>query len=71
MVQALTTSNETEIIECLETLKSATAGTGVMHESFNKDNVQSFTRPWFAWANSLFAGLIFELANKFPKLIFT
>ena len=23
-----------------------------MHESFDKDDAASFTRPWFAWANS-------------------
>ena len=30
------------------------------HESFNVDNPDSFTRTWFAWANSLFAELVLK-----------
>lgn len=46
--------------------KTTDAGTGVMHESFDPNNPEKFTRPWFAWANSLFAELIRE---KLPLLI--
>ena len=34
------------------TLQKTHAGTGFMHEAFNKDDPAKFTRPWFAWANS-------------------
>jgi meiotically up-regulated gene 157 (Mug157) protein len=29
------------------------AGTYLAHESFDPDDPRVFTRPWFAWANSL------------------
>ena len=38
--------------------------------SFQADSVTTFTRPWFAWANSLFGGLILQLADTHPELIF-
>lgn len=30
----------------------------MVHESVNADDPRQYTRPWFAWANSLFAELI-------------
>jgi len=36
------------------------AGTYLAHESFDADDPEVFTRPWFAWANSL-AGELIEL----------
>ncbi len=39
MMRAFTSTSDDEISECLTLLKSASAGTGFMHESFNKDNV--------------------------------
>ena len=41
-----------------------------MHESFWKDDAALFTRPWFAWANSLFGELILKLARERQHLIF-
>ena len=40
------------------------AGTGFMHESFNKDDANDFTRPWFAWQNTLFGELIVKLVGE-------
>jgi hypothetical protein len=40
-----------------------------MHESFNKDNPAHYTRPWFAWANTLFGELILQLAEKQPGIL--
>lgn len=37
MVQAITSTDDTEILNCLEILKNATAGTGFMHESVRID----------------------------------
>ena len=35
-----------------------------MHESFHADDPSQFTRPWFAWADSLCAELIYETYLK-------
>lgn len=63
-MQALTSTDEEEIKKCLEMLCSTDAGTHLMHESFDKDDATLYTRPWFAWANSLFAELMIRLADK-------
>ena len=39
------------------------AGTGLMHEGFHKDDPARFTRPWFAWANSMFAEFVMRVAG--------
>ena len=70
IMRGLTSTNDTEITACLNTLKEAASSTGLMHESFNKNNANDFTRPWFAWANSLFGDLILTLAETKPHLIF-
>ncbi|HYF93244.1 MAG TPA: glycoside hydrolase family 125 protein [Symbiobacteriaceae bacterium] len=36
----------------------AGSGTGFMHEAFDQDDPARFTRPWFAWAHTLFAELL-------------
>jgi meiotically up-regulated gene 157 (Mug157) protein len=69
-LRALTSESDTEILACLETLLRSANNTGFMHESFDKDNVAVFTRPWFAWANTLFGSLITTLAEQRPWLLF-
>jgi meiotically up-regulated gene 157 (Mug157) protein len=69
IVQALTSDSEAEIRQCLRWLKASHAGTGFMHESFDKDNPAKFTRTWFAWANSLFGELMVKLSEERPELL--
>ncbi len=69
MYRALTTADEQEIRQCLRWLRDTTAGTGFIHESFQKDNAANFTRPWFAWANTLFGELVVKLAAERPGLL--
>ncbi len=69
IVQALTSTDDAEISGCLALLKQTHAGTGFMHESFPIDDLASFTRPWFAWANSLFGELILALLRERPHLL--
>lgn len=68
-LQAFTSTDDAEIAACLAQLKSTHAGTGFMHESFNADDAARFTRPWFAWANTLFGELIVTLARERPHLL--
>lgn len=69
IVQGLTSTNDKEIRECLITLQKTHAGTGFMHEAFNKDNPNKFTRAWFAWANTIFGELILKTFNNNPALL--
>lgn len=69
IMRALTTGDEKEQLQCLTWLKATHAGTGFMHESFNKDDPKKFTRAWFAWANTLFGELILKLDKTNPKLL--
>jgi meiotically up-regulated gene 157 (Mug157) protein len=40
-----------------------------MHESFDCNDASRFTRPWFAWANSMFGELILQLHEQQPHLL--
>ena len=61
VMQALTSGDREEIFRCLEMLSATHAGTNFMHEGFNPDEPGEYTRPWFAWANTLFAELLVNL----------
>ncbi|MAN23604.1 MAG: metal-independent alpha-mannosidase [Gemmatimonadetes bacterium] len=64
-IQGLTSVDLNEMDMLVEMLESTDAGTGFMHEGFNSDAPEEFTRPWFAWANSLFAEFVLHwLAHK-------
>ena len=69
IMRALTTEDEKEQLQCIRWLKNTQAGTGFMHESFNKNDPANFTRAWFAWANTLFGELILKLDKTNPKLL--
>lgn len=69
LLRALTTHDSSEILACLRTIKATHAGTGFIHESFQQDDAAHFTRPWFAWANTLFGELIVTLAQNQPDLL--
>jgi meiotically up-regulated gene 157 (Mug157) protein len=69
IVEALTTDNDDEIMDCLRRLLSTTAGTNFMHESFWRDNAENYTRSWFAWANTLFGELIINLKKNKPQIL--
>jgi len=64
MMRAFTSTDDAEIRHCLQMLLATDAGTGFMHESFNKDDPSDFTRSWFAWANTLFGELIVKLYDE-------
>ena len=69
ITRALTSQDEKEIAACLATLKATHAGTGFMHESFDKDDAAKYTRAWFAWANTLFGELILHVLARYPRLL--
>jgi len=69
IVRALTSTDDREILYCLRVLKNTHAGTGFMHEAFDKDDPKKFTRSWFAWANTIFGELILKLYGERPHLL--
>lgn len=69
IMRGLTSSDETEIKQCITLLKNCHAGTGFMHESFHKDDAARFTRKWFAWANTLFGEFLLKVYNEKPHLL--
>lgn len=64
MMRAFTSQDDKEIKTCIKMLINTDAGTGFMHESFNKDNSNNYTRAWFAWQNTLFGELIIKLIDE-------
>ena len=69
IVRALTSTDDREMLNCLRMLKNTDAGTGFMHEAFDKDDPKKFTRSWFAWANTMFGELILKLYEQRPQLL--
>ncbi len=69
VMQALTSSDEAEISACLRDLKRTHGGTFFMHESVHVDDPSDYTRPWFAWANSLFGELILQVHDQHPGVL--
>lgn len=69
IMRAMTSTNDAEIKQCIQTLKTTHAGTGFMHESFHKDDATKFTRKWFAWANTLFGELLLKVVKERPGLV--
>lgn len=69
IMRGLTSTDENEIIDCIKLLKNSNESTGFMHESFDKDDATKFSRPWFAWANTLFGEFILMVQKEYPHLL--
>ena len=71
MMRAFTSHDDAEISHCIEMLMRTDNHTGFIHESFHKDDASHYTRPWFAWQNTLFGELILKLIadNKLHLLL--
>ena len=63
-MQALTSDDEAERVRLVDLLLRTNADTGYMHESFDVDDPSIFTRPWFGWADGLFAELLLDLTGR-------
>jgi meiotically up-regulated gene 157 (Mug157) protein len=62
-VEALTSESVEKKLGTLELLESTDADTGHMHEAFNVDNPDEFTRPWFSWADMTYVQLVLASVN--------
>jgi meiotically up-regulated gene 157 (Mug157) protein len=69
LMQAMTSDDDEEILRNLVAVKKVSP-LGLVHESVNVDRVKDYTRSWFAWANSVFAQTILDVAERKPHLLF-
>eukprot|EP00747_Dinoflagellata_sp_TGD_P182410 gnl/TRDRNA2_/TRDRNA2_36656_c0_seq1.p1 gnl/TRDRNA2_/TRDRNA2_36656_c0~~gnl/TRDRNA2_/TRDRNA2_36656_c0_seq1.p1 ORF type:complete len:589 (-),score=116.79 gnl/TRDRNA2_/TRDRNA2_36656_c0_seq1:87-1853(-) len=67
MAAGFTTRDPHELKKLFQELKFTATPNSLMHESFNKDDINDYTRPWFAWANGLFGDLVLHAATD-PEL---
>ena len=58
-MQGLTGTKE-EAKKMINLILETSNNEGLCHEGFNKDEPSEYTRFWFAWANSLFAELVYQ-----------
>ena len=59
-MQGLTSSSQEERENMIQMIVNNTGDTGYCHESFDVNDDTKYTRPWFCWANSLFAELVIK-----------
>ena len=64
VMQGMTSTDPAEKRELLEMIASTDAGTGYLHEGFDVDRPENFTREWFTWPNSLFAEYIEQCLDE-------
>ncbi|MGL4337044.1 MAG: glycoside hydrolase family 125 protein [Turicibacter sp.] len=64
-IQGLTALTEEEKLEMLSQFLRTDAETGMMHEGFDVNNPNNFTRPWFSWANQMFVEFILSLCHQY------
>ena len=69
VMQALTAEDDAERTDMLRALLAGSARTGFLHEAFDADDPTRFTRPWFAWANSMFGELVLSLHETRPHVL--
>ena len=75
LVQAMTTDDEAEIMDCLDRVKNVSVF-GLINESVDvrmgvdPRSGTGMSRSWFAWANSVFAQCVLWLAETKPHLVF-
>ena len=70
-MQGLTSIDKSEKESCLKMLVDSAEEEYFMHESYDIDDVNKFTRSWFAWANSFFGVFIDFIMGINPELIFS
>lgn len=67
-IQGLTSQTKSEKKEILDILVNTDGGTNRMHESFDVDNPEAFTREWFSWSNMMFCELLLDYYDYQVKI---
>ena len=66
-MQGLTSQDPEEVTRLFDMLISSDADTGFMHEGVYRNDPSQFTRPWFAWSNSLFSEFVYHYLEVTKK----
>ncbi|KAF3923967.1 hypothetical protein ABW21_db0200971 [Orbilia brochopaga] len=69
LMQAMTSDDDDEILAALDSVKKVSR-LGLINEGVNVHIHYDYTRSWFAWANSVFAQTVLDLAKRKPHLVF-
>jgi meiotically up-regulated gene 157 (Mug157) protein len=69
IMRGLTSTDDKEIKNCIELLRTTHGDTGFMHESFHKNDPKKFSRAWFAWANTIFGEFMWKIYKEKPQLL--
>ena len=59
-VEALTSPSNEKKLKTLDILETTDAGTCNMHEAFNVDRPEEFSRAWFSWADMTYVQLVLD-----------
>lgn len=59
-MEGMTTSNKAEKKRILDLLVANDGGTHLMHEGFDVNDPNNYTREWFSWANMMFCELVMD-----------
>jgi uncharacterized protein len=62
-IQGITAMDEWEKNELLDMFERTDAGTNFVHEGFNKDNPNEYTREWFSWSNAMFVEFVLSVCG--------
>ncbi|WP_243356125.1 glycoside hydrolase family 125 protein [Bacillus litorisediminis] len=66
-IEGMTSTDASDKNRILEVMKHTDGGTGFMHEGFDADRPEEFTREWFSWANSMFSEFVLSLCGYAVK----
>ncbi|KAK5105780.1 hypothetical protein LTR62_002160 [Meristemomyces frigidus] len=69
LMQILTSDDPVEVKGLFEAVKRASP-LGLVHESVDVGKVRDYTRVWFAWANSVLAQAVLDVAERMPEVLF-
>ena len=66
-LQGLTAKDCEEKMRVLRMLEASDADTGYMHEGVQVDDPTQYTRPWFAWSNSIFSEFVLDCLKDWKE----
>jgi meiotically up-regulated gene 157 (Mug157) protein len=69
VMQVLTSHDQSEIDRVMKYIAASDTGDHRLHESFNSDWPESYTREDFAWPNALFAQMMLGRQGRLPAIL--